>query len=220
MKGLHGSPRAPWISGLTDLPTYVSDMPLSIVPSVQMYGVTVTAAEAAAWPHAAAPLPSPEAVDPAHIRWHYKSDSDKRWTPFDGFDSLTLEQHYRHLYPAPGVSSATYTAEAAGDGEATDVSQLLGGGGRQGAYSDAPATCPGAVYPHYDSVAAASYNGAGAAYNGAGAAYNGAGAAYNGAGPQASPSHVRLQHAGAAPHVINGETAVNRWWMTLGNGGR
>ncbi|KAF0314096.1 Phospholipase DDHD1 [Amphibalanus amphitrite] len=145
----------------------------------------------AGWPPAVASFPSPDAVDPAHIRWHYKSDSDKRWTPFDGFDSLTLEQHYRHLFPVPGDSSATYPSEAAGDGEATDVSQLLSRAGRQQAFPGPPAAYPGSSYPHYDSVSAAA------------AAY-GAAAAYNGAGPHASPSHVRLQHRPGVPHPTNG----------------
>ena len=157
-----------------------------------MYGVSAAGDQAAGWPAAAAPFPSPDAVDPAHIRWHYKSDADKRWTPFDGYDSLTLEHHYRHLFPVPGAGSATYPAEAAGDGEATDVSQLLSRAGRQQAYPAAAAPYPGAAYPHYDSVSAA-------------AAY-GASAAYNGAGPQASPSHVRLQHGSAPPRVANGNS--------------
>jgi len=31
---------------------------------------------------------------PENVRWFYKSDS-KRWTKFDGFDSLSIEHRYR-----------------------------------------------------------------------------------------------------------------------------
>lgn len=31
---------------------------------------------------------------PENVRWFYKSDS-KRWTKFDGFDSLNIEHRYR-----------------------------------------------------------------------------------------------------------------------------
>lgn len=35
-----------------------------------------------------------EPLKPEKIRWFYKSDS-KRWTKFDGFDSLNIEYRYR-----------------------------------------------------------------------------------------------------------------------------
>lgn len=35
-----------------------------------------------------------EPLLPENIRWFYKSDS-KRWTKFDGFDSLNIEYRYR-----------------------------------------------------------------------------------------------------------------------------
>jgi len=35
-----------------------------------------------------------EPLGPEKVRWFYKSDS-KRWTKFDGFDSLNLEYRYR-----------------------------------------------------------------------------------------------------------------------------
>jgi len=35
-----------------------------------------------------------EPLRPEKVRWFYKSDS-KRWTKFDGFDSLNIEYRYR-----------------------------------------------------------------------------------------------------------------------------
>lgn len=35
-----------------------------------------------------------EPLGPEKVRWFYKSDS-KRWTKFDGFDSLNIEYRYR-----------------------------------------------------------------------------------------------------------------------------
>lgn len=42
--------------------------------------------------------PKKEYVDhlqPEEVRWFYKKDSDKRWTPFIGYDSLRIECRYR-----------------------------------------------------------------------------------------------------------------------------
>lgn len=52
------------------------------------------------------------AVD--QVRWFYKSDTDKQWVPFSGFDSLRIEERYRqHRHhhhadlPTPNQPSAS-----------------------------------------------------------------------------------------------------------------
>ncbi|XP_034235405.1 phospholipase DDHD1-like [Thrips palmi] len=48
------------------------------------------------------------------VRWLYKSDADKQWVPFSGFDSLRIEERYRQQrhhhhadLPTPNQSSAS-----------------------------------------------------------------------------------------------------------------
>lgn len=36
-----------------------------------------------------------EPLRPENVRWFYKSDSSRRWTKFDGSDSLNIEHRYR-----------------------------------------------------------------------------------------------------------------------------
>ena len=45
-------------------------------------------------------FPTKDHVDqlrPEEIRWFYKSDDDKKWTPFIGYDSLRIECRFRAL---------------------------------------------------------------------------------------------------------------------------
>ncbi|KDR06875.1 hypothetical protein L798_03356, partial [Zootermopsis nevadensis] len=37
-------------------------------------------------------------LGPDEVRWFYKSDSDKRWIEFSGYDSLRIESKYRNVY--------------------------------------------------------------------------------------------------------------------------
>lgn len=41
------------------------------------------------------------------VRWFYKSDSDKQWVPFSGFDSLRIEERYRQFHQQPPVDLPT-----------------------------------------------------------------------------------------------------------------
>jgi phospholipase DDHD1 len=36
-------------------------------------------------------------LGPKEVRWFYKSDSDKRWIEFSGYDSLRIESKYRNV---------------------------------------------------------------------------------------------------------------------------
>ncbi|RXG54722.1 Phospholipase DDHD1 [Armadillidium vulgare] len=38
-----------------------------------------------------------EVLGPEEVRWFYKSEGDKKWTPFIGYDSIKIEWAYRHL---------------------------------------------------------------------------------------------------------------------------
>ena len=35
---------------------------------------------------------------PSQIRWFYKREVEKDWTPFMGYDSLRIELRYRHIW--------------------------------------------------------------------------------------------------------------------------
>ncbi|XP_074662444.1 phospholipase DDHD1-like isoform X1 [Tubulanus polymorphus] len=43
-----------------------------------------------------------EALGPEEIRWFYKEDGAKKWTPFIGYDSLRIECKYRELHFGTG----------------------------------------------------------------------------------------------------------------------
>lgn len=50
-----------------------------------------------------------DVLKPEEVRWFYKSDSDKRWLEFSGYDSLRIEFKYRQLFRAWHNASNIYT---------------------------------------------------------------------------------------------------------------
>ena len=40
------------------------------------------------------------------MRWFYKRESDKEWTPFMGYDSLRIELRYRHIWQTKWAAAA------------------------------------------------------------------------------------------------------------------
>ncbi|KAL4237730.1 Phospholipase ddhd1 [Mactra antiquata] len=68
--------------------------------------------------------PKKEYVDhlqPEEVRWLYKKDGDKKWTPFIGYDSLRIECRYR-VHQQNGAEDLT-------EAEAADLDMILVRGG-------------------------------------------------------------------------------------------
>jgi len=49
---------------------------------------------------------------PEEVRWFYKRDTDKEWTPFMGYDSLRIELRYRHIWQTKWAAAANNEAAA------------------------------------------------------------------------------------------------------------
>ncbi|KAK3858080.1 hypothetical protein Pcinc_035702 [Petrolisthes cinctipes] len=47
-----------------------------------------------------------EELGPEEVRWFYKVEGDKKWTPFIGYDSLRIEWKYRDLLQDVGINEA------------------------------------------------------------------------------------------------------------------
>ncbi len=43
------------------------------------------------------PIDTVESLRPEQVRWFYKEENDKKWTPFIGYDSLRIECKYREV---------------------------------------------------------------------------------------------------------------------------
>jgi hypothetical protein len=56
------------------------------------------------------------------VRWFYKREVDKEWTPFMGYDSLRIELRYRHIWQ-------TKWAAAANNDDGTNGSGIAGATG-------------------------------------------------------------------------------------------
>jgi phospholipase DDHD1 len=48
-------------------------------------------------------------LGPEEVRWFYKSDSDRRWIEFSGYDSLRIESKYRNVYHEWQYYNNTYS---------------------------------------------------------------------------------------------------------------
>lgn len=68
--------------------------------------------------------PQKEYVDhlqPEEVRWFFKKDTDKKWTPFIGYDSLRIECRFR-VQQQNGTDDLT-------EAEVADIDQILVRGG-------------------------------------------------------------------------------------------
>ena len=53
------------------------------------------------------------------VRWFYKREADKEWTPFMGYDSLRIELRYRHIWQTKWAAAANNSEDPAAAAAAT-----------------------------------------------------------------------------------------------------
>ena len=69
------------------------------------------------------------------VRWFYKREADKEWTPFMGYDSLRIELRYRHIWQTKWAAAANNSedpASAAAAGNGGTQNQNTAGAGQPG----------------------------------------------------------------------------------------
>ena len=68
------------------------------------------------------------------VRWFYKREADKEWTPFMGYDSLRIELRYRHIWQTKWAAAANNSEDPAAAAAATPAGNgtpaAAGGAGR------------------------------------------------------------------------------------------